>query len=130
MYLLGKWSATISGAIGVQIRVAGKIAGVQRSRFQKFSDGFIVHSGDYAEKLVDKGYAQANLRPGVGGVQVKIMNEASEEFIVDKILKKQKEQSESVKETEPVETAEETEPVETAEETEPVESVKEKPKTE
>ena len=75
-----------AGAIGVQIRASGKISGVQRSRFQKFRDGFIAHSGDFAEKFVDKGYAQANLRPGVGGIQVKIMREMPAEFIAEKEL--------------------------------------------
>ncbi len=100
-----------AGAIGVQIRVGGKIAGVERSRFQKFSDGFIAHSGDYAEKLVDKGYAQANLRPGIGGVQVKIMKEAPEEFVADRILKKEKEQVKkpTIGEPEEAEVAEKTE---------------------
>lgn len=64
-----------AGAVGIQIEVAGKLAGVERSRFQKFRKGFVAHSGDYAEKLVDKGYAQAMLKPGIGGVQVKIMKE-------------------------------------------------------
>ncbi|MEM5790620.1 MAG: 30S ribosomal protein S3 [Candidatus Aenigmatarchaeota archaeon] len=38
-----------AGAVGVEIRVGGKLAGVERSRFQKFKKGFIVHSGDYKE---------------------------------------------------------------------------------
>ncbi len=76
-----------AGAIGIQIRVAGKLAGSDRSRFQKFRSGFIAHSGDYAERLVDKGYAQGMLRPGIVGVDVKIMKEAIKEFR----LKEQKE---------------------------------------
>jgi len=76
-----------AGAIGVQIAVSGKLTGSERSRFQKFKDGFIAHSGDYAEKLVDKGYAQAMLKPGIVGVKVKIMLEAPEEFVVEKKLK-------------------------------------------
>lgn len=69
-----------SGAIGVSIRVAGKLMGAERSRFQKFRAGFIAQSGDYAEKLVDKGQAQANMKPGIVGVQVKIMKQAPREF--------------------------------------------------
>lgn len=80
-----------AGAIGVQIGVSGKLAGVQRSRSQKFKDGFIAHSGDYAEKLVDKGYAQAVLKPGVAGIQVKIMKEAPKEFMFKKGIEKQEE---------------------------------------
>lgn len=69
-----------SGAIGVSIRIAGKLMGAERSRFQKFRAGFIAQSGDYAEKLVDKGYAQASMKPGMVGVQVKIMKQAPREF--------------------------------------------------
>lgn len=75
-----------SGAIGIQIRVAGKMAGRDRSRFQKFREGFVVHSGDYAEKFVDKGYARAALKPGAVGVQVRIMVEAPEDFRKEKKL--------------------------------------------
>ncbi|RLI98912.1 MAG: 30S ribosomal protein S3 [Candidatus Aenigmatarchaeota archaeon] len=75
-----------AGAIGVQIRVAGKLAGVERSRFQKFKKGFIVHSGEYSETLVDKGYAQAMIKPGVVGVQVEIMREMPKELLWEKGL--------------------------------------------
>jgi small subunit ribosomal protein S3 len=74
-----------AGAVGIQIEVAGKLAGVERSRFQKFRKGFVAHSGDYAEKLVDKGYAQAMLKPGIGGVQVKIMKEMPVEVKVKEV---------------------------------------------
>jgi ribosomal protein S3 len=62
------------------IRVAGKLMGAERSRFAKFSAGFIAQSGDYSERLVDKGYAQAMLKPGMVGVQVKIMKQPIKEF--------------------------------------------------
>ena len=68
-----------AGAIGIAIRVAGKLAGSERSRFQKFRKGFVAFSGDYAEKLVDRGYAQAMLKPGMVGVEVRIMREAPKE---------------------------------------------------
>ncbi len=64
-----------AGAIGVSIRLAGKLAGSERSRFQKFRAGFIAHSGEYAERLVDRGFAKAMLKPGMVGIQVKIMKE-------------------------------------------------------
>lgn len=64
-----------AGAIGVSIRAAGKLAGSERSRFQKFRKGFVAYSGDYAEKLVDKGFAKAILKPGMVGIQVRIMKE-------------------------------------------------------
>ncbi len=75
-----------AGAIGVEIRVGGKLAGVERSRFQKFRKGFIVHSGEYKETLVDKGYAQAMIKPGIVGIQVKIMKEAPTELLLEKGL--------------------------------------------
>ena len=84
-----------AGAIGVQIEVAGKLAGVERSRFQKFREGFIAHSGEYAERLVAKGYAQAMLKPGIAGVKVKIMLKAPKEFIVEKGIEKHKDTKEA-----------------------------------
>ena len=77
-YYLSK--VTEAGAVGVQINVAGKVSGSERSRFQKFRKGFVAHSGDYAETLVEKGYAQATVRPGTIGVQVKIMKKMVKEF--------------------------------------------------
>ncbi|MCD6371607.1 MAG: 30S ribosomal protein S3 [Candidatus Aenigmarchaeota archaeon] len=76
-----------AGAVGAYIRVAGKLAGVDRSRFQKFRRGFIAVSGDYAEKLVKIGRAQAMLKPGVVGVEVRIMKEAPKELIMEKEVK-------------------------------------------
>lgn len=73
-----------AGAIGVQIQVGGKLAGSERSRFQKFKEGFVAHSGDYAETFVDKGYAQTTIKSGTIGVQVKIMKEAPKEFKFEK----------------------------------------------
>lgn len=73
-----------AGAVGIAIRLAGKLAGSERSRFQKFKRGFVAFSGDYAEKLVDKGYAEAMLKPGKVGVQVWIMKESPKEFILKK----------------------------------------------
>jgi len=61
-----------AGAIGVEIKVGGKLGG-ERGRFQKFKEGYIKHSGFYADYLVDKGMATANVKLGVIGVQVKIL---------------------------------------------------------
>jgi small subunit ribosomal protein S3 len=89
-----------AGAIGVSIKIGGKIAGTERSRFQKFKKGFIAHSGDYAETLVDKGYAQANIKPGIVGIQVKIMKQLpkeveEKEFKVEKEIEKQEKSGET-----------------------------------
>lgn len=77
-YYLNK--VTEAGAVGIQINVAGKVTGSERSRFQKFRKGFVAHSGDYAETLVEKGYAQAIVRSGTIGVQIKIMKKTIKEF--------------------------------------------------
>lgn len=110
-----------SGAVGIQIRVAGKMAGRDRSRFQKFREGLIAHSGDYAEKFVDKGYARASLKPGAVGVQVRIMIESPEDFEKEKKEKKAKKMEEKKMAAEkaaaveaPAETAEKAETAETA----------------
>ncbi|MBU5537638.1 MAG: 30S ribosomal protein S3 [Candidatus Aenigmatarchaeota archaeon] len=73
-----------AGAVGIQIEISGKIGGVERSREQKFRMGFVAHSGEYAERLVDVGYTQANIKPGIIGVKVKIMKALPKEVIVEK----------------------------------------------
>ncbi len=72
-----------AGAIGVSIRIAGKLAGSERSGFKKFKKGFVAYSGDYAEKFVEKGYAQAMLKPGIVGIEVNIMKQAPKEFVLE-----------------------------------------------
>ena len=78
-----------AGAIGIQIRVGGKLSGTDRSRFQKFRSGFIAFSGDYADKLVEKGYAQATIKAGIIGIQVKIMKEMPKEFALKEETEKE-----------------------------------------
>lgn len=85
-----------AGAIGVNIRVSGKIGGKERSDFKKFRKGFVAHSGEYAERFVEKGSAQAMLKPGIVGVEVKIMKEAPKEFIFEGKVER-KEESEGQK---------------------------------
>ena len=89
-----------AGAIGVQIKIGGKLAGKERSRFQKFKKGFVAFSGDYAETLVETGYSQAKIKPGIVGVQVKIMKELPKEFVFEKSLEKKEFISEKEKEKE------------------------------
>ena len=59
-------------------------------RFQKFKKGFIAHSGNYADILVDKDSAQAMLKPGIAGVEVKIMMKAPKEFSLEKGMEEEK----------------------------------------
>ncbi|MCS7134948.1 MAG: 30S ribosomal protein S3 [Candidatus Aenigmarchaeota archaeon] len=67
-----------AGAIGVEIRIGGKL-GSERARFQKFRQGYIKHSGYYADTLVRVGYAQALVKLGIIGVQVRILTKMPEE---------------------------------------------------
>ncbi len=73
-----------AGAVGIQIDVAGKIGGVERSREQKFKTGFVAHSGEYAERLVDVGYTQALISAGVIGIKVKIMKSLPKQVITER----------------------------------------------
>lgn len=73
-----------AGAVGITIHMGGKLAGSERSRFQKFRRGFVAFSGEYAERLVDKGYARAKIKPGVVGIKVFIMREMPKEYVYEK----------------------------------------------
>ena len=61
-----------SGAKGVEIKISGKITS-QRARVETFRAGFVAKAGDPADRYVDLGQAQALIRRGLLGVQVKIM---------------------------------------------------------
>jgi small subunit ribosomal protein S3 len=61
-----------AGAKGVEITVSGKLTS-QRARYQKFRDGFISKTGEPSVQFVDKAVAHALSKPGITGVQVKIM---------------------------------------------------------
>ncbi len=73
-----------AGAVGIQIEIAGKIGGVERSRAQKFKRGFVAHSGEYAERLVAIGYTQAIVKSGVIGIKVKMMKYLPKEVVIEK----------------------------------------------
>ncbi len=74
-----------AGAVGIQIEVAGKIGGVERSREQKFKMGFVAHSGEYAERMVDVGYTQAIIKAGIIGIKVKIMKSLPKDVVTEKV---------------------------------------------
>lgn len=61
-----------AGAKGVEITVSGKLTS-QRARYQKFRDGFISKTGEPSVQFVDKAVAHALSKPGITGIQVKIM---------------------------------------------------------
>jgi len=69
-----------AGAVGILVVVSGKLIGNERSLTQKFKAGYIVHSGDYANILVDYGSARANLKVGMVGIKVKILKRTPKEF--------------------------------------------------
>ncbi|MDT7858977.1 MAG: 30S ribosomal protein S3 [Candidatus Aenigmarchaeota archaeon] len=77
-----------AGAVGALIVISGKIMGKERSRRVKFKDGFIATSGEYAERFVDKAQAQALIKFGIVGVEVRIMKEMPKEFIFEKKIEK------------------------------------------
>jgi ribosomal protein S3 len=77
-----------AGAIGALIVISGKIMGKERSRRVKFKDGFIATSGEYAERLVDRAQAQALIKFGIVGIEVRIMKEMPKEFIFEKKIEK------------------------------------------
>jgi small subunit ribosomal protein S3 len=92
------------GAIGVQIRVSGKMGG-ERGRLSKFKEGYIKHAGHYADNVLDKGKAEAVVKLGVVGVEVKIMKDMPEDLSlkiseVEQKIKKKESVSEPEKDVE------------------------------
>ncbi len=86
-----------AGAIGVEMRIAGKLGG-ERGRFQTFKEGYIKHSGHYADTLVQTGYATAILKLGMVGVKVKILTQIpedlSQKLLVERLERNEDERSE------------------------------------
>ncbi len=60
------------GAKGVEVKISGKITS-QRARVETFRAGFVAKCGDPVDKFVELGKAQALIRRGLIGVQVRIM---------------------------------------------------------
>ena len=60
------------GALGAMIIVTGKISGA-RARSEKFKAGYIRYCGEPALIYVKQATTQANLRPGIVGIKIKIM---------------------------------------------------------
>ncbi|MCD6226496.1 MAG: 30S ribosomal protein S3 [Candidatus Aenigmarchaeota archaeon] len=86
-----------AGAVGVEIKISGKLGG-ERGRMQKFKDGYIKHAGYYADNLVDKGFAVANLKQGIVGVQVRILKSVPEDLSL-KLKKVETDEDKGHKET-------------------------------
>lgn len=61
-----------SGAKGCEVVVSGKLRAA-RAKSMKFTDGFMIHSGQPAVDFVDYAVRHVLLRQGVLGIKVKIM---------------------------------------------------------
>nr|GAT44216.1 40S ribosomal protein [Mycena chlorophos] len=61
-----------SGAKGCEVVVSGKLRAA-RAKSMKFTDGFMIHSGQPAIEFVDFAVRHVLLRQGVLGIKVKIM---------------------------------------------------------
>lgn len=61
-----------AGAQGVEVTISGKIRG-SRSACAKFTDGYIKKCGEPSTRFVKHGFATVQLKPGVLGINVRIM---------------------------------------------------------
>ncbi|KAI9050098.1 hypothetical protein LZ554_006241 [Drepanopeziza brunnea f. sp. 'monogermtubi'] len=61
-----------SGAKGCEVVVSGKLRAA-RAKSMKFTDGFMIHSGQPAKDFIDHATRHVLLRQGVLGIKVKIM---------------------------------------------------------
>jgi small subunit ribosomal protein S3 len=87
-----------AGAIGAEIVVSGKLR-TDRHRFEKFRDGYLPKSGDPVLKSVQVAVMHVQLKPGIIGVNVKIL--PSKENFPDQITfvdEKSDQKSETVEE--------------------------------
>ncbi|MEM1586252.1 MAG: 30S ribosomal protein S3 [Candidatus Bathyarchaeia archaeon] len=61
-----------AGALGAEIIISGKLR-TERARSEKFRSGYMPKSGDPAMKYVKKAVAHVQLKPGIFGIQVYIV---------------------------------------------------------
>merc|ERR1712070_1125943 len=60
------------GAVGCTIIVGGKVRG-QRAKAQKYTSGYLISTGQPKKEFVDEAMRHVNMRQGVLGLKVKIM---------------------------------------------------------
>lgn len=72
-----------SGAIGIAIRIGGKIGG-EMGRIEKYSTGYMLFAGDPAETDVATAYDTAIVKLGKIGVQVRILVKPPKELGITK----------------------------------------------
>ena len=101
-----------AGAQGVEVTISGKIRG-SRSAVAKFSDGYIKKCGEPATRFVRQGFATVQLKPGVLGINVRIM--PPDVVLPDKVDILKIEVEKPVVEEDIIEVAAEPEKVETVE---------------
>ncbi|KAF5092591.1 hypothetical protein D0Z03_002794 [Geotrichum reessii] len=65
-----------SGAKGVEVVVSGKLRAA-RAKSMKFSQGFMIHSGQPVRDFIDTATRHVQLKQGMLGVKVKIMRDPS-----------------------------------------------------
>lgn len=63
-----------AGAKGVEVVISGKLRAA-RAKSQKYSDGFMIHSGQPTNDFIDIAIRHALMRQGVLGIKVKIMKD-------------------------------------------------------
>jgi len=83
-----------AGAKGCEIEISGKLVS-ERARTEKFVAGTIIHTGDPAYELVDKGFDIAIKKLGVYGISVRIIPpdvELPDEFKVKELSKEEVEE--------------------------------------
>lgn len=62
-----------SGAKGCEVVVSGKLRAA-RAKSMKFTDGFMIHSGQPVRDFVDEAVRHVLMKQGVLGIKVKIMH--------------------------------------------------------
>jgi small subunit ribosomal protein S3 len=75
-----------AGAQGVEILISGKIPSSRAKRW-RFYQGYLKKSGDIAVSGIRKAYAQAKLKTGVVGIQVRLM--PPDLILPDTVIKKE-----------------------------------------
>ncbi|OYT60107.1 MAG: 30S ribosomal protein S3 [Desulfurococcales archaeon ex4484_217_1] len=61
-----------AGALGAEIIISGKLTS-ERARYEKYRAGKIYRTGEQASMMVERAVAHALLKPGVYGIQVRIV---------------------------------------------------------
>lgn len=77
-----------AGAVGAEIVIVGKLSG-ERSRSERFVEGYIKKCGETADRYVEKAQANATLKVGVLGICVRIMKTLPSMMLLEREIKKE-----------------------------------------